>query len=93
MSSVQAVEKRILKVEGFRIRIRYPSGRKVRSDTMGVEPYRYARRAGDNRSVAQWRVARFEGRYPGYEVDVLDGAGNAVHGKTLLATVRASYVR
>lgn len=35
---------------------------------------------------------KFNVQYPGLEVDILDGDGNVVDGRTTLATVRDSYI-
>lgn len=42
-------------------------------------------------TVSTWKSQRFNAAYPGYDVDVLDGSGNAVAGNTLLSNVRNTY--
>lgn len=90
MPKVKSVEKRIWDVEGFSVEFRR-DGRDVRGDKTGVPQYRYQRAAKDDMTVADWRVNRFCVSYPGYEVAVLDGDGNSVHGSTKLGNLRDSY--
>ena len=56
-----------------------------------VDEYPYSRAASGSWTVKKWRTTRFTPSYPGFDVEVLDGSGDPVHGKTLLATVRAGY--
>jgi hypothetical protein len=42
-------------------------------------------------NVAEWKANRFSPRYPEFDVAVLDGDNNEVHGLTKLGTVRDSY--
>jgi ribosomal protein L34 len=88
--TLNSVERSIARVEGFNVRFTTSNGRKVRSDVSGLSAYPYVRGARDG-SVAAWRKARIQATYPEYSVQVLDGAGRAVHGKTLLSTVRNGY--
>ncbi len=53
--------------------------------------YSQDRMARNNITVATWKLQRFHPKYPGLDVDVLDGYGNIVTGNTLLSTVRDSY--
>jgi hypothetical protein len=43
-------------------------------------------------NVRKWKDDRFAARYPGFAVDVVAPSGEAVHGGTLLATVRDRYL-
>ncbi|HEV8105612.1 MAG TPA: hypothetical protein VGP69_17910 [Gaiellaceae bacterium] len=43
-------------------------------------------------NVRKWKDDRFAARYPGFVVDVVAPGGEAVHGGTLLATVRDRYL-
>lgn len=88
---VKNVEKRIWDIEGFDVIIRHADGRDMRGDRQGIPPYQYDRAARNSMTVAAWIDQRFNQRYPGLAVDVLDGYGNVVVGNTLLATVRDSY--
>jgi hypothetical protein len=88
---VGRVELRIANVEGFLVRIRHLHGADVRSDREGLPTWPYERAAKDTWSVADWKRERFAPRYPGFEVDVVDGDGEPVHGLTKLETVRDSY--
>jgi hypothetical protein len=91
MAKVKNVEKRIWDIEGFAVTIRY-NGRDVRSDYTGLPQYpAYERMAKNDMTVAAWKENRFFPAYPGYDVDVLDGDGNACQGNTKLGSVRDSY--
>ena len=96
MPSIKSVEKKIAAIEGFDVRFRYsgPSrvkGRDVRSDRSDVPTYDFERAASGSVTVAAWIETRFVPAFPGYAVEVLDGEGKDVHGKTMLSTVRDSY--
>jgi len=89
---VGRVELRIANVEGFLVKIRHlVGGADVRSDREGLPSWPYERAARDTWTVADWKRERFAPRYPGFEVDILDGDGNALPGQTKLETVRDSY--
>lgn len=51
----------------------------------------FVNRANAGWTVKRWRTTRFDPNYPTFGVEVLDGSGQSVHGKTLLSTVRDSY--
>jgi len=92
MTSVKAVERQIFRVERFHVAIGDRYGRDLRSDLHGLPGYPFHRGARDNMTVSQWRETRFRLAYPGFTCAVLDRQGNRVHGNTLLATVRNSYL-
>ena len=92
MPTIGSIERRIKRVEGFKVRILYPSGRNIRSDQESFRRnYNYERAASDEITVSQWREGRFENIYPGYGVEVLYGNGQVVNGNTKLGSVRATY--
>lgn len=91
MPLVKNVEKRMWDVEGFDVVIRHADGRDMRGDRTGVPMYAFERGARNAMTVASWKAQRFFPSYPGFEVDVLDGAGEVVAGNTILSTVRDSY--
>lgn len=91
MSSVANVERKIRRVEGFRVRILHLSGADVRGDRAGLPQYGYHRAAENHITVETWKTTRFRPSYPGFQVDVIDARGNSVQGNTKLDTVRASY--
>jgi hypothetical protein len=91
MATVEAVERRIRSVEGFRVAVRHLDGRNVRGDRTHMPTYQFRRAMADNANVKAWREGRFRPRYPGFEVDVLHRDGTRAHGATLLGTVRAEY--
>src|ERR1019366_5727098 len=57
-----------------------------------VDPYEYERAAASGWTVKKWRETRWTPNYPDYAVEVLNPDGNPVHGKTLLSTLRESYM-
>jgi hypothetical protein len=91
MAKVGRVELRISQIEGFLVRIKHLGGADVRSDREGMPAWPYERAAKDAWSVADWRRERFAVTYPGFNVDVLNGDGEAVPGQTRLESVRDSY--
>jgi hypothetical protein len=93
MSNVANVERKIRRVEGFRVRVLHLRGADVRSDREGIPQYTYHRAADNNITVQTWKATRFRPSYPGFEVDVLDARGNSVQGNTKLETVRETYER
>lgn len=97
VATIKSIESRIRKVEGFAVRIRYTGpgpakGRDVRSDRRNVPGYPYQRARSDDASVHDWVRSRFRRHYSGYDVDILDGDGHPVHGRTKLSTVRATHI-
>lgn len=93
MSTVANVERKIRRVEGFRVRMLHLRGADVRGDRMGLPQYGYHRAAENDITVESWKATRFRPSYPGFEVEVLDRRGNSVQGNTKLNTVREMYKR
>lgn len=93
MSTVANVERKIRRVEGFRVRILHLHGADVRGDRMGLPQYGYHRAAENVMTVENWKSTRFRLSYPGFEVDVVDRRGNSVKGNMKLSTVRKTYLR
>ena len=91
MSTVANVERKIRRVEGFRVRMLHLRGVDVRGDRTGLPQYSYHRAAENEITVENWKATRFRPSYPGFEVDVLDRRGNSMQGNTKLNTVRKSY--
>ena len=91
MSTVANVERKIIRVEGFRVRILHLRGVDVRGDRTGLPQYAYPRAAENDITVETWKATRFRPSYPGFEVDVLDRRGNSVKGNMKLHTVRETY--
>jgi hypothetical protein len=92
MALLKNVEKRIWDVEGFDVVIRHADGRDMRSDRDGIPMYSFDRAAKHSMTTASWRDQRFAPKYPGLDVDVLDGQGATVNGNALLSTVRDTYL-
>ena len=92
MPKVMRVEKQIWDVEGFAVVFLYEDGRDVRGDRLGLPGYSFQNAAKNSMSVADWKAKRFRSHYPGFDVAVLAGDGSRVHGGSLLATVRDSYI-
>jgi hypothetical protein len=91
MSNVANVERKIKRVEGFKVRVLHLAGADVRGDREGMPQYGYHRAADNDITVENWKATRFRPSYPGFEVDVVDARGNSVQGNTKLGTVRDSY--
>jgi hypothetical protein len=92
MALVKNVEKRIWDIEQFDVVIRHADGRDMRGDKTGLPQYPpYERTANNSWTVSDWKGKRFLPTFPGFDVDVLDGTGQAVAGQTHLSTVRDSY--
>lgn len=91
MSTVANVERKIKRVEGFRVRILHLRGTDVRGDRMGLPQYSYHRAADGDFTVEQWKSTRFRSSFPGFEVNVVDRRGKPVQGNMKLATVRETY--
>ena len=92
MSSIANVERKIRRIEGFRVRILHLSGADVRGDREGLPQYGYHRAAENDITVESWKQHRFRPSFPGFEVDVLDARKNSVQGNTKLGTVRETYL-
>ena len=55
--------------------------------------YPFERALKNDCTVKEWIDTRFNPSYPGFEVDVLDGSGEAIKSKnTKLGTVRDTYI-
>ena len=92
MSSIANVERKIKRIEGFRVRILHLSGADVRGDREGLPQYSYHRAAENDITVESWKLHRFRPSFPGFDVDVLDARKNSVQGNTKLGTVRETYL-
>ena len=92
MARVGRVELRISQIEGFLVKIQHLTGADVRSDRSGMPAWPYERAAKDAWTVAEWKRERFQQTYPGFNVEILDGDGNPVHGGMRLENVRDTYV-
>ena len=92
MPSIVRVESSIRKLEGFDVHFtREQDGKDVRGDKKNLPSYTYDRAAPGRFSVTQWRDGRFRKSYPSYSVEILDGTGKPVHGRTKLTNLRATY--
>lgn len=91
MIRVDTLERKIRQVEGFNVRVLWPDGTDVRSDYVGAKSYRCIRAARDSWTVARWIRERFKHSNPQFDVEVVDGNGNPVSGRTSLRTVRKWY--
>ena len=92
MATIRQVERKIARLEGFRVVIRHLDGRDVRADREGMPTYPFERAMKNSASVTRWREHRFLPQYPGFGVDVLRADGHRAHGRTLLGTVRDTYL-
>jgi hypothetical protein len=92
VSKVAAIERRIQRVEGFRVRILYEDGRDVRGDRSDLHQYPYERMMRNSANVREWIDSRFRSTYQGFDAKVVDAHDRKVHGNTLLGTVRDTYL-
>ena len=91
MSTIANVERKIRRVEGFRVRILYLQGTDVRGDRIGLPQYSVRHAADNDFTVERWKETRFRQSFPGFNVDVLDRRGRSMQGNTKLNTVRGTY--
>lgn len=92
MPKVKNVEKKIWDIEGFAIRFLHGDGKDVHGGMANIPQYGYVNAAKNDMTVAEWRAKRFQPSYPGFEVEVLDGNNEPLHGATKLSTVRDTYL-
>ncbi len=89
----------IVEVEGFKVRISYSDGRRVRGDwTTDIGLYPYKNAANGEMTVNEWKNARcfrscavFD--HSDFEVAVMDGNNAPCAGQRKLKTVRESYLQ
>lgn len=91
MPKVKNVERRIWDVEGFDVAF-HQNGKDVHGAKEGIPQYSYSKAAKNDMTVNEWKLGRFAKSYPGYDVVVYDGNGNAVPGQTKISTVRDTYL-
>ena len=93
MPLLKTVQRRIHKIEGFAVRFRYRRDRRdVRDDRRGIRQYAFERMAKNSWRVAGWKRNRFERTFPEFQVDVLSADGSVADGRSLLSTVRDTYL-
>ncbi len=92
MPTIQSIERKIVRVERFAVRILYLDGRNIRSDQADFQhTYNYERAANDDMTVSEWKESRFQNAFQGFKVKVLLGNGQPANGNTKLGNVRDSY--
>ena len=89
MAKLKNVEKKIWETEGFDVRFMY-KGKDVRGDKQGIPQCTGKNHSRNDMTVAKWKE-KFKQQYPGYDVEVLDGNGDVVQGRTQLSTLRDTY--
>jgi len=93
MPTIKYVERQILRREQFRVQFRdRQTGRDVKGNLDGVPSYRYTKMALNRWSVNRWKEQRFNKCFPGFDVAVLRNDRHVAHGRTLLSTVRDTYL-
>ncbi len=80
------IEQAVFELEEVRIVIR------AAPNTV-LDDYNFVRKAADNSSLNEWLEQRIRPIIRGNSVVVVDGSGNVPHGRTKMATLRASYER
>lgn len=90
MPKVKNVEKQIRKIEGFDVNFTR-DGKNVRGDKKGFNQWDGKKQSKNNMTACKFEQ-KFQKRYPGYDVEILDGNGDVVtRGQTNLGTIRDSY--
>jgi hypothetical protein len=84
----RTVEVQTRAVEGFDVTFLPLEGAPKR-----VEDYPFPRPARGDWTVSMWRDRRFRSPYPGFVVEVLWPDGSPVSGRSLLSTVRLTYLQ
>lgn len=93
MPTIQKVERQIFRCEVFKVQFRdRQTGRDVNGNLEGIPSYPYTRMALNRWSVNRWKEYRFNECYPGFDVAVLRNDQHVAHGRTLLSTVRDTYL-
>lgn len=78
------LEEQIFDKEGVRIVIR--AGKETR-----FAPYSYERKASATMSKNSWYMSRVKPILGDYEGEIIDGTGDAPHGRTQMKKIRDSY--
>ena len=82
------MQAQIRAVEGFDVTFLPLEGAPKR-----VDEYPYPRAARGDWTVSMWRDRRFRSTYRGFVVEVLWPDGSPVSGRSLLSTVRLTYLQ
>ena len=81
---IREYEQAVREIDGVRVVIRAPSWAQVGD-------FDWANAADRGMSITNYLRVRVKSRVGDYEVTVVDGEGNIVHGRMLVGTVRDSY--
>ena len=81
---IREYEQAVREIDGVRVVIRAPSWAQVGN-------FGWANAADRGMSITDYLRVRVNSQVGDYEVTVVDGGGNIVHGRTLVGTVRESY--
>lgn len=93
MSTIRDVERQIRRCEGFKVKFKdRQTGRDIMGNLSDIPSYPYERMARNRCSVSEWKAERFARCYSGFAVDVLNADNTVAHGRTLLATVRDTFL-
>ena len=87
--SAQELEQQIAEIEGFQVMITR-GGRNVRNDKHGFCPWDGINRTKRDRTVSDFKK-KFEEKYRGYSIEIIEVDGNIAHGNTNLENVREGY--
>jgi len=92
VATVRNVERRIRRIEGFDVVFRDQRGRNMRHNAPINPQYPYVNAAKNRWNVSQWITRRIRPHYLPLQVDVLKANGRRANGRTLLSTVRDTYL-
>ena len=87
--SAQELEEQIYEIEGFQVMITC-GGRNVRDDKRDFHPWKWRNRTKGDRTVSDFKK-KFEEKYRGYSIEIIEVDGNIAHGNTKLENVREGY--
>lgn len=91
MPKLSSIEKRIEKIEGFRVEFKDASGKNLRSDKNIPKQYEAERMTRNSFTVSEFK-GKLQRQFPGYDFDVLNSDGTVARGQTNLCTVRDTYL-
>ena len=91
MPRISAIEKKVSSLEGFNIKIRDLQGGEVKANKQVGGDYDFKKPSKDDWTVGHWKTTRFVKNVPGFDCEVVNGAGKAVNKAMKLKNLRGSY--
>lgn len=91
MPRISTIENKVNSLEGFKIKIRNQQGEDVKANKQVGGDYVFKKPSNDDWTVDHWKTARFAKNVPGFDCEVLNGAGKTVNKTMKLKNLRGSY--